>query len=166
MNIFVGSLSFNTTEEELQKEFEAFGEVDSVKIILDQVTLKSRGFAFITMPNNDQAAAAIAGMNGKELKGFTIKVNEARPREPHGGRSRGTSRTGHVNSSQGGFSSRSRVGSSGDGFNKGQTKEATGNRDLDIYDTKSGRSDGGRGKKGRGGGRGSGGRSGGDKHSY
>ena len=55
MNIFVGSLSFKTTENELQNEFEAFGEVDSVKIIMDHETLKSRGFAFVTMPDQDQA---------------------------------------------------------------------------------------------------------------
>lgn len=82
MNIFVGSLSFKTTEHELQKEFEAFGEVDSVKIIMDHETLKSRGFAFVTMPNDDQATAAIAALNGKELNGFALKMNEARPGNP------------------------------------------------------------------------------------
>ncbi|MHC1726375.1 MAG: RNA recognition motif domain-containing protein [Syntrophobacteraceae bacterium] len=85
MNIFVGNLSFKTTEEELQREFEAFGEVDSVKIIMDHETLKSRGFAFVTMPNQEQATAAIMGMNGKEVNGFMVKANEARPREPRSG---------------------------------------------------------------------------------
>ena len=95
MNIFVGSLSFKTTEEELQKEFEAFGEVGSVKIILDHETFKSRGFAFVTMPNQDQATAAIAALNGREMNGFALKVNEARPREPGGGPNRERSGTGY-----------------------------------------------------------------------
>jgi RNA recognition motif-containing protein len=85
MDIFVGSLSFGTTGEELQKEFEAFGEVDSVKIILDRETLKSRGFAFVKMRSLEQANAAIAGLNGKELNGFRLKVNESRPRDSRGG---------------------------------------------------------------------------------
>ena len=84
MNIFVGNLSFKTTEQELQREFEAFGEVNSVKIITDHDTFKSRGFAFVEMPDRDQALAAIAGMNGKELAGQSLKVNEARPREARG----------------------------------------------------------------------------------
>ena len=67
MNIFVGNLSFRTTEQELQREFEAFGEVGSVKIITDHNTLKSRGFAFVEMRDRDQALAAMPGSIGKEL---------------------------------------------------------------------------------------------------
>lgn len=85
MNIFVGNLSFKTTEDELQKEFEAFGEVESVKIIKDQYTGRSRGFAFVEMEDREQALAAIAGVNGKELVGQTLTVNEAKPREARGG---------------------------------------------------------------------------------
>ena len=85
MNIFVGNLSFKTTEDELQKEFEAFGEVESVKIIKDQYTGRSRGFAFVEMEDQEQALAAIAGVNGKELVGQTLTVNEAKPREARGG---------------------------------------------------------------------------------
>jgi cold-inducible RNA-binding protein len=85
MNIYVGNLAFKTTEEELQREFEAFGDVDSVKIIMDQYTLKSRGFAFVEMPKQEEAQAAIAGLNGKELDGHNLKVNEAKPREPRSG---------------------------------------------------------------------------------
>ena len=167
MNIFVGSLSFKTTEQELQKEFEAFGQVDSVKIILDQTTLKSRGFAFVTMPDQDQAMAAIAGLNGKELNGFALKVNEARPRESRGGQARESSRVGHANSNRGGFGFASRPGAAGGGYDRSRTSDALNNRDLDIYDTKGGRSGGGHGKKGRGGNRGSSGRSGGGgKRSY
>jgi len=173
MNIFVGSLSFKMTEEELQKEFEVFGEVGAVKIILDQVTLKSRGFAFVTMPNQDQATAAIAGLNGKEINGFALKVNEARPREPRTGPPREGGGAGYAANSNrsgygGGFGSRSGPPSGGGGYGRGRTNDSTNSRDVDIYDTKGGRSgSGGHGKKGRGGGgRGSGGRSGGGKNSY
>ena len=167
MNIFVGSLSFKTTEEEIQKEFEAFGEVDSVKIILDRETLKSRGFAFVTMPNQDQATAAIAGLNGKEINGFALKINEARPRDSRGGPSRERSGTGngHDNRSGPGYAFGSR--SAGYGYNRDRTGGVNDNDGSGIYDTKAGRSGGGQGRKGRGGGsRGSGGRSGGGRRSY
>ena len=160
MNIFVGNLSFNTTEEEIKRAFDAFGEVDSVKIILDRETLKSRGFGFVTMSNQEQAVAAIAGMNGKELNGFIVKVNEARPREPGGGPPRERSAGGYPSGNRGGyggFGSSSGSGASG-GYGRNRTAGVTDSKDLDIYDTKSGRSGAGHGKKGRGGpGRGSGG---------
>jgi RNA recognition motif-containing protein len=167
MNIFVGRLSFKTTEEELQKEFEAFGEVGSVKIILDRETLKSRGFAFVTMPNQDQATAAIAVLNGKEINGFALKVNEASPRESRGGPGREHSGAGYANSNRSGSGFGSGAGSAGGGYNRNRTSAVTDSRDLDIYDTKGNRSGGGYGKKGRGGGsHGSGGRSGGGRRSY
>ena len=167
MNIFVGSLSFKTTEQELQNAFEAFGEVDSVKIIVDRETLKSRGFAFVTMPNNDQATAAIAGLNGKEINGFALKINEARPRDSRGGpsRERSGSANGDNNRSGSGYGFGSR--SAGNGYNRDRTGGVNNNNDGGIYDTKAGRSEGGRGRKGRGSGsRGSGGRSGGGRRSY
>jgi RNA recognition motif-containing protein len=166
MNIFVGSLSFNTTEEELLKEFEAFGKVDSVKIVLDRETLKSRGFAFVTMPNQDQAAAAIVGLNGKELKGFTLRVNEARDPGPQGGRARVNARPGYKGGQQSGpgYGAGSRSPGGG-GFAGNRAGEAAGRRDLEIYDTKGGRSNSGRGKKGRSdGSRRSGGGPGGGRH--
>lgn len=164
MNIFIGSLSFKTTEEELQKEFEAFGEVGSVKIILDQETLKSRGFAFVTMPNDEQATAAIAGLNGKQINGFALKVNEARPRESRGGQTHQRSGTGHASSNRSGFGFGSGAESAGGGYNRGRTGGATNSRDnADIYDTKGGRSGDGRGRKGRGG---SDGRTGGGRRSH
>jgi len=166
MNIFVGSLSFKTTEEELQKEFEVFGEVGSVKIIVDHETFKSRGFAFITMPNQDQATAAIAALNGKELNGFALKVNEARPRESQGAPGRERSGAGYASSNRTGFGFSSGAGSAGGGYKRDRTSGATDGKDLDIYDTKGSRS-GAYGKKGRGGGgHGSGGRSGGGRSSY
>ncbi|MHC1725548.1 MAG: RNA recognition motif domain-containing protein [Syntrophobacteraceae bacterium] len=85
MNIYVGNLSAKTTEDELRQAFEAFGDVDTAKIIKDNLTGRSRGFGFVEMPNQEQAQAAIAEMNGKEVGGSAITVNEARPRESRGG---------------------------------------------------------------------------------
>ena len=149
MNIFVGNLSFKTTEEELQKEFDAFGEVASVKIIVDHETFKSRGFAFVTMPNQDQATAAISSLNGKDINGFALKVNEARPREPGAGPSRERSGTGYANSNRTGSGYSAGSGSAGGGYKKDRPSSPVDLKDLDIYDTKGGRG-GERGKKGRG----------------
>ncbi|MEW6668581.1 MAG: RNA-binding protein [Thermodesulfobacteriota bacterium] len=80
MNIYVGNLAFNFTEDELRQAFEAFGQVASVSIIKDKFSGQSRGFGFVEMPSNDQGKAAISGLNGKEMKGRTLNVNEARPR--------------------------------------------------------------------------------------
>lgn len=81
MNIYVGNLSREVTEEDLQKTFEAFGQVESAKIIMDRFSGESRGFAFIEMPAKAEAESAINDLNGKELKGKTLVVNQARPRE-------------------------------------------------------------------------------------
>ena len=80
MNIYVGNLSFEVTEEDLKKAFEPFGHVESAKVIKDMSTGRSRGFGFIEMPAESEAWAAIEDLNGKELKGRTLKVNKARPR--------------------------------------------------------------------------------------
>jgi RNA recognition motif-containing protein len=80
MNIYVGNLSPDLTEEDLQQAFKAFGQVTSVKIITDKFTAQSRGFAFVEMPGKAEAQSAITGLNGKELKGRALTVNEARPR--------------------------------------------------------------------------------------
>jgi len=79
MNIYVGSLSYKVAEEDLRKEFEGFGQVESVNIIKDRYSGESRGFGFVEMPNKDEAQSAIEGLNGRELKGRKINVNEARP---------------------------------------------------------------------------------------
>lgn len=81
MNIFVGNLSYNTTEESLKQAFEPFGQVQSAKVISDRETGRSRGFGFVEMSNEDEARKAIAGLDGKPLDGREVKVNEARPRE-------------------------------------------------------------------------------------
>jgi len=87
VNIYVGNLSFDVTEEDVQAAFEAFGKVESVKVIKDKYSGASRGFGFVEMASKDEAKAAIDGLNGKELKGRALNVNEARPRteRPRGG---------------------------------------------------------------------------------
>jgi RNA recognition motif-containing protein len=88
MNIYVGNLSYEVTEEDLRQAFEAFGEVTSAKIITDRASGAPRGFGFVEMSTQAEAEAAIAGLNGTELKGQTLTVNEARPRS-EGRRDRG-----------------------------------------------------------------------------
>ena len=79
--LFVGNLSFNTTENDLQDAFAAHGTVVDANLITDRATGRSRGFGFVTMSNDDEAEAAIGAMNGAELKGRALKVSEARARE-------------------------------------------------------------------------------------
>jgi RNA recognition motif-containing protein len=85
MNIYVGNLSNDTKENDLRKAFEDFGQVTTAKIITDKYTGDSRGFGFVEMPANQEARAAIAGLNGKSLNGSALKVNEARPRNDNRG---------------------------------------------------------------------------------
>jgi RNA recognition motif-containing protein len=80
MNIYVGNLSYEVTEEDLRGAFEAFGQVQSATIIKDKYSGESKGFGFVEMPSKAEAQSAIDGLNGKELKGRTLNVNEARPR--------------------------------------------------------------------------------------
>jgi len=80
MNIYVGNLLREATEDDVRQAFEAFGQVTSVKIITDRYTGDSRGFGFVEMPNYQEAKSALSGLDGKDLKGRTLKVNEARPR--------------------------------------------------------------------------------------
>jgi len=85
MKMYVGNLSFETTENDLQDLFEQHGTVSEVNLMMDRMTGKSRGFAFVTMNDNAQAKAAMSGLNGRELNGRTLTVNEARPREERSG---------------------------------------------------------------------------------
>lgn len=86
MNIYVGNLNWQTTEDELRQAFESFGQVDTATIIKDKYTGSSRGFGFVEMPSDQEGQAAIDGLNGTELAGRTLKVNLARPREDRGRR--------------------------------------------------------------------------------
>jgi RNA recognition motif-containing protein len=94
-NIFVGNLSFNTNEDEVRQLFESYGQVDRVSIMTDRDTGRSRGFGFVEMNSNEDGEKAIAGLNGSQLGGRTINVNEARPKAERvgggggGGRERG-----------------------------------------------------------------------------
>ena len=81
MNIYVGNLSYGMSEDELRDAFGAFGEVSSVKILMDRETGRSRGFGFVEMPNQGEGEKAIAQLNGKDVGGRALRINEARPRE-------------------------------------------------------------------------------------
>lgn len=81
MNIYVGNLSYQATEDDLREAFEAHGEVKSVNVIMDKMTGQSRGFAFVEMATKEAGEAAISALNGFELRGRPLKINEARPRE-------------------------------------------------------------------------------------
>jgi cold-inducible RNA-binding protein len=85
LNIYVGNLSYDTTDRELETAFAAYGTVSSARIATDRDTGRARGFGFVEMPNQSEAEAAIAALNGSQLQGRTLNVNEARPREERGG---------------------------------------------------------------------------------
>jgi len=85
MNIYVGNISYDTTEDDLREAFEEYGEVDSVSIIMDRDSGRSKGFGFVEMPNDEEAQAAMDGLNEQELMGRTLNVNKARPRRSGGG---------------------------------------------------------------------------------
>ncbi len=89
MNIYVGNLAYETGEEDLRNAFSAFGQVESVSVIKDKITGRSKGFGFVTMPVQEEAEKAINNMNEKSLQGRRIRVNEARPKTEGGGDRRG-----------------------------------------------------------------------------
>jgi RNA recognition motif-containing protein len=85
MNIYVGNLSFEVTDDDLRQLFSAYGEVESASVVKDRFSGESRGFGFVEMPAKKDADAAIAALNGTEQKGRTITVNEAKPKAPKSG---------------------------------------------------------------------------------
>lgn len=95
MNIYVGNLSFDTTEGELESAFASYGQVQSARLAVDRDTNRPRGFGFVEMANEVDAQSAIAGLNGKDMQGRTLTVNVAKPRED---RSSGGNRGGYSNS--------------------------------------------------------------------
>jgi len=100
MKLYIGNLSFSTTESELRNAFSEFGSVDSVSIINDRETGRSKGFAFVEMSNDQEAKAAISGLDGKQLGSRELKVNEARPKEDrpaHSGSGFGGGRSNYGN---------------------------------------------------------------------
>ena len=82
MNIYVGNLAFSATEQDLRQLFEPYGAVDEIRVIMDRETGRSKGFGFVEMPDGTAARAAIAKLQGHEIGGRTLTVNEAKPREP------------------------------------------------------------------------------------
>jgi cold-inducible RNA-binding protein len=90
--LYVGNLSYNTTQEQLQDIFGAHGPVNSVDLVMDKLSGRPRGFGFVTMETQEGATAAIAALNGKDVDGRALTVNEARPREDRGPRSGGFGR--------------------------------------------------------------------------
>lgn len=113
MNIYVGNLSPETTDDDLRQAFAAFGQVDTATVIKDKFTGESRGFGFVEMPSKSEAQSAIDEMDGKDLNGRTLSVNEARPKADRGGGRGG----------RGGFGGRgggSRGGSRGGGGGRGR----------------------------------------------
>ena len=89
MNIYIGNMSFDTTEDQLRQAFEGYGEVSTVNIITDRDSSQSKGFGFVEMSAKDEATAAISGLNGQELVGRTVRVSEAKPRTQSGNRDGG-----------------------------------------------------------------------------
>jgi RNA recognition motif-containing protein len=93
--LYVGNLSYGTTDSDLQGMFEEFGTVESAQVIIDRDSGRSKGFGFVEMRNDQEAQAAISALNGKDVDGRSLTVNEARPREDRGGRSGGGGRGGY-----------------------------------------------------------------------
>jgi RNA recognition motif-containing protein len=114
MNIYVGNLSWNLKDQDLSNLFASHGEVVSAKIVLDKFTNRSKGFGFVEMANDDQAQAAIAALNGTEVDGRNIVVNESRPK-PEGGGGGGFKKRSFGNGGGGG----GYKGGGGGGFKKG-----------------------------------------------
>ena len=112
MNIFVAKLNFDTQESDLLAAFEEYGPVDSVKIIMDKFTRKSKGFGFVEMPNDEEAREAIEGLNDTEVDGRTIVVKEAEPREKRNNNrgGYGGNRGGYGGNRGGGYGGGSRGG--------------------------------------------------------
>lgn len=104
MNIYVGNLSWGLKDQDLANLFAPYGEVASAKIVMDKFTQRSKGFGFVEMPNDEQAQAAIAQLNGSEVEGRNLVVNESRPKEDNGG---------------GGYKKKNFGGGGGGGFRKG-----------------------------------------------
>jgi cold-inducible RNA-binding protein len=121
MNIYVGNLSGDVGDDDLRQAFEAFGQVATATVIKDKFSGESRGFGFVEMPTKDEAQSAIEGLNGTDLKGKSLTVNEARPRtESRGGRGGyGGSRGGH-GGGKGGY------GGSKGGYGSGKGKYGGG----------------------------------------
>ena len=119
MNIYVGNLSHDVTDEDLRQEFETFGQVESATVIKDKFSGESRGFGFVEMPSKEEATAAISGLEERELKGRKINVNEAKPRPAGGGGGGRGGRGGGYGGGRGGGGGGGRGGSGSGGGGRG-----------------------------------------------
>lgn len=119
MNIYVGNLSWNLKDQDLANLFTPYGEVASAKIVMDKFTQRSKGFGFVEMPNDEQAQAAIAQLNGSEVDGRNLVVNESRPKEGGSGGSGGGGFKKRSFGGGGGGGGFKKGGGSGGGFNRG-----------------------------------------------
>jgi RNA recognition motif-containing protein len=122
--LYVGNLAFQTTSEDLQELFAQAGTVESASVVEDRMTGRSRGFAFVEMSTPEEAAAAIEHMNGKEVGGRALKVNEAKPRENRGGGGGGGRGFGGGGNRGGGYG-----GNRGGGGGRGKGNFGGGNRE-------------------------------------
>ena len=104
MKIYIGNMSYSTTEDQLRQAFETYGDVSDVNVVMDRDSGRPKGFAFVEMPNPEEGKAAIAALNGKEIDGRTLNVDEARPRQEKTG---------------GGGGGRDRRGGGGGGYRRG-----------------------------------------------
>lgn len=120
MKLYVGNLSFRTTDDDLRNAFEQFGEVSSASVVMDRETGRSRGFGFVEMANEEEGRAAIEALHGKDLDGRNLTVNEARPREAGGGGGRGGFGGGGGRGGFGGGGGGGRGGYSGGGGGGGR----------------------------------------------
>ena len=133
MNIYVGNLSWGLKDQDLANLFSPFGEVTSAKIVMDKFTQRSKGFGFVEMPNDEQAQAAIAQLNGSEVEGRNLVVNESRPKEEGSGGFK--KRGGFGGGGGGGFKKGGGGGGyrggngGGGGYNRGGSSSGGGYRD-------------------------------------
>jgi RNA recognition motif-containing protein len=127
--LYVGNLSFQTTQQDLEDLFGQSGQVESVSIVTDRDTGQSRGFAFVEMATSEEAQAAIRALDGKDVDGRALKVNEARPKEDRGGRGGfGGGRGGSGGGGRGGFGGGGGRGGFGGGGGRGGYGGGRGNR--------------------------------------
>ena len=118
MNIFVGSLPFQLEEADLKELFEAYGEVSTVKLIIDRESGRSKGFGFVEMPDDEAAQSAITGLNGSEVRGRSIAVSQAEEKKPGDRRSGGGGGYGGNRGGGGGYGGGGNRGGGGGGYSK------------------------------------------------
>ncbi|SDE76502.1 RNA recognition motif. (a.k.a. RRM, RBD, or RNP domain) [Mucilaginibacter pineti] len=130
MNIFVGSLPFQLEEADLKELFEAYGEVSTVKLIIDRESGRSKGFGFVEMPDDEAAQAAITGLNGSEVRGRSIAVSQAEEKKPNDRRSGGGGGYGGNRGGGGGYGGGggNRGGGGGGGYSKDNRGGGGGSR--------------------------------------